>query len=227
MKKIGLIIFITALVIGSISAMVSTFGNFSFNFWSGIKGSGVAKTETRDAAGFKQVKAGGAMSVDVTAGKDFNITVEADDNLLQYISTKVEDDVLQIRTEKSISPKTKIKITVTMPELTGMDISGASSGTAANVKTDSLDLHASGASKIKIDGEASNLKANASGASTIDAENVKAGNADADASGASRVIVSPANDLKAEASGASSVLYTGEPKTVKQDASGASSVKRK
>jgi hypothetical protein len=90
-----------------------------------------------------------------------------------------------------------------------------------------LQAEASGASKIKIDGMVKSFHADASGASKIDAEGLQTENADVDSSGASSIMVSPSNDLNADASGASSVYYTGEPKNIKQTASGASSVKKK
>ncbi len=114
-----------------------------------------------------------------------------------------------------------------MPELSALDISGASVATVSNVKADSLKLNASGASKIKIDGEADNLDSDASGASKIDAEDLKVENADINASGASNTTVSVTNELKADASGASTIYYTGEPTNVSPKTSGASSVKKK
>jgi hypothetical protein len=97
----------------------------------------------------------------------------------------------------------------------------------AGVKTEKLRLSINGASKLKIDGEIRELKAQASGASSIDAEGLKTENANADASGASSITVNAAGDLSANASGASSVKYVGEPKSLKQNSSGASSVKKK
>ncbi len=94
-------------------------------------------------------------------------------------------------------------------------------------KIDSLKLNAGGASKIKINGEAKKLESETSGASEIDAEKLKVEDAETEASGASSVTVSSANELKANASGASSVYYTGEPKNIIQDSSGASSIKKK
>jgi hypothetical protein len=134
---------------------------------------------------------------------------------------------LKIFSEGRISSKTKVNVKISMPELTGLDISGASNAVVANIRTDSLQLEASGASKIKIDGVVKSVQADASGASKIDAESLQAENADVDSSGASSVTVSPLNDLNADATGASSVYYTGEPKNVKQNSSGASSVKKK
>ncbi len=165
--------------------------------------------------------------MEIDAQKDFSVELEADDNLLLLIKTEVSGDTLKISTEDRISSKTKIVVKISMPELTSLDISGASGAVVSNVKTDSLKLEASGASKIKISGEANNLESGANGASGIDAEGLTVNDADVVASGASNITVSAANNLKADASGASTILYTGEPKNVEPTSSGASSVKKK
>lgn len=194
---------------------------------TGIQGSGTAKTETRNLTGFKQIKAGGAINLDVTFKPEYSVNIEADDNLLEYITTEVSGDTLTIGSKDRINAKTRINVRVTMPELADLDLSGASTGTIAGLKGEKMEIELSGASKLKIDGEVRDLKARASGASNIDASNLKTENADVDSSGASGITVNATGDLKAEASGASSVTYIGEPRSLKQNASGASSIKKK
>lgn len=224
MKKIGFIVFIAALFVGLTSALNCSVGSFNLG---GESGSGNVQSEKRDVSGFKAIDAGGAIRLDVIVGQDFTVEVEADDNLLSRIKTEVSGSKLKIYTEDRISTKNEMRVRVSMPELTAMDLSGASHGTVSGVNSDSLELDASGASKIIIDGKARTLRAEASGASTLNAENLSVEDADVEASGASNITVNASNDLKADASGASSVVYTGEPKNVKGNSSGASSVKRR
>lgn len=225
MKKISLAIFILALTIGLIfSASCSSVGITTV---TGIKGSGTSKTEQRNVTGFREVEAGGAVNLEVDAGKEFSLTVQGDDNLLQYIKTEVSGNTLKIHSEGKISPTAKLNIKISMPALEGLDVSGASDAKIMNVKADLLELKASGASEITVNGEANELKAEASGASEIDAENLRTESANVGASGASSAIVSANDSLDVEASGASKIYYTGEPKNVKQNASGASSINKK
>lgn len=222
MKKLGLIVFVSALLISLFSAIGCNVGNLT-----GVQGSGNAKSEIRNVSDFRQVEASGAINLEIDAQKDFSVEVEADDNLLPLIKSEVSGDTLKISTEDSISSKNKIVVRISMPELTSLNISGASDAVVLNVKTDSLKLEASGASKIKISGGADSLEADASGASGIDAESLLVNDADIKANGASNTTVSAANSLKADASGASKIYYTGEPKNVEPKSSGASSVKKK
>jgi hypothetical protein len=225
MKKFGLLIFIFALSIGLVFSTNCSFGGFKTI--GGIQGSGTSKIEKRNVSGFEKIDAGGAVNVEISVQKDFSVEVQADDNLLANIKTEVSGNTLKIYSEDSISPKTRINVKVSMPTIEGLDVSGASSGSISNVNADWLELKASGASKIKVEGTAKELEGNASGASTIDAENLKVEDADVDASGASSAIVSASNDLKIDASGASKISYVGEPKNVKQNSSGASTITKK
>lgn len=225
MKKISLAIFILTLAIGLIFS--TSCGSLGITTVSGIKGSGTSKTEQRNVTGFNEIEAGGAMNLEVDAGKEFSVTVEADDNLLQYIKTEVSGDTLKIYSEGKISPTAKLNVKISMPALEGLDVSGASEAKIVNVKADSLELKASGASEVNIVGTATELKAEASGASEIDAGNLRTESAEVDASGASSAFVFANDRLAAAASGASKISYTGEPKNIKQNASGASSINKK
>ncbi len=231
MKKVKVIIFIVALVIGVLIAKsfgaVLGFTLPNISFFKSIKGSGVTKVEKRDVAGFKKIEVSGAIEVEITAQKDFSVDVEADDNLLEYVKTEVDGDTLKIYTKSRIWKSNKIRVVISMPELTETVVSGASKITANNVKTDSFKIDVSGASKIEVNGEAKDLKIEASGASKINAENLKVANADVDVSGATSVTVNATEEVKAEASGASKINYIGEPKNLIKDVSGASKVSQK
>ncbi len=225
MKKTGMLTFVSALSVGLIFSTNCRFG--SFRDVSGIQGSGTAKSEIRTVSSFTRVNAGGTVNVEIVAQRDFSVAVEADDNLLANIKTEVSGDTLKIYSEDTISPKTPINVKISMPAVEGLDLSGASSGSVSGVKADSLELKASGASEIKIDGAAKELTADASGASAIDAESLQTQDADVEASGASQATVAATGELKVEASGASKIVYIGEPKNLQQNSSGASSVTKK
>lgn len=198
-------------------------GNDSGN----IKGSGNMKSETRNVSGFKKINAGSAVILEISVQRDFSIVVEGDENLLQYVLTEAKDETLNITTKGKISLTNKVKVKISMPELVDLEVSGASEASVSDVKTESVKLDANGASKIKISGEVKNLKAKANGASVIDAENLKSENAEIETNGTSTATVALTKELNAEANGASEITYVGEPKTIKQNASGASSIKKK
>jgi hypothetical protein len=232
MKKIGIVIFIAAIVVGVVFANLFSFGRasgqlFNFSFKSGIKGSGVAASETRDASGFTGVDVGGVFQVEIIAGKDFSVAVDADDNLLQYIKTEVNGDVLHIETTERINSTTPIRVRISAPDIESIGASGASKVSLAGVKNSALHVDTSGASKVKIEGETAEITVEVSGASNVDAESLKAKTADVDASGASSVNVFVTERLVSDASGASRISYSGNPTSVEKKTSGASRVNQK
>lgn len=230
MKKIGIIVFISALIIGAIFANVFSFGKVSFTGFSfnrGIKGSGNLQTEKRDISNFKAIEVGGVFKVEITAQKDFDVQIEADDNLLQYVETEVDGETLEISTTKRISTQNPIIVRIGAPDIENLEVSGASSLNLVNLNNDSLRVDSSGASNIKVEGSTKNLVIDLSGASKINAENLQSENVSVDASGASKADVFASNKLEADISGASKVSYSGNPKELIKKTSGASSINEK
>ena len=233
MKKVGVIIFAAAIVIGLVVSNLFSFGrisdkffNFSFNF-KGVKGSGRTASELRNLSGFKAVDVGGVFQVEITAQKDFAVEVEADDNLLQLVRTEVQNGVLKIETEQRVSTSNPIRIRIYAPDIDSLEVSGAAKVNVNDLKNTGFTVDSSGASKIKVAGETGKLTIDVSGATTVDAEGLRAQDATVEASGASQIDVNVSGALKADASGASKVYYFGEPSSVEKKASGASRVSRK
>jgi hypothetical protein len=223
-------------------------GNGKFDGWwgSGMRGSGVERTETRSVSTFKGVEVGGAFDVEITCGADTKVEIIGDDNLLDEIETEVRGGVLNIETRKSISPKLKMRIRITTPDLVSLSSSGASdvvisgvknekfsvetSGAGsvkASIQTNDLRIETSGAGDVNINGSAKTLTMETSGAADINARDLKAEKVRVDVSGAGDVSVSVSEELNVTVSGAGDVQYYGNPKVVNQDVSGAGSLRKK
>ena len=231
MKKLGIIIFVVALILGVVFSNLFSFGKASARFFNisfnAVAGSGVAATETRNLSDFTGIDVGGVFQVEVTAGKEFSVTVEADDNLLPYVKTEVRDGVLRISSNERLKSSTQIRVRVSAPEIESINASGASKVSVADLSSSELRVDTSGASKVNMAGETATLTIDVSGASNIDAANLKAENATVDASGASKVEVFVTGKLVSEASGASKIAYSGNPTSVTKDTSGAGKVSQK
>jgi hypothetical protein len=233
MKKIGVIIFAVCVVVGLCIANFFSFGRLSdrpfglnFNFGS-ERGSGNIVSEKRSVSGFSSVDVSNAFVVEIVAGKDFSVEVQSDDNIVPLIKTDVSGGTLHIETEKSVSTKNEMTVRITAPEIEKIESSGVAKINASGLTGKSLAISTSGASKIVVAGEAADLSVDVSGASNVDAEKLNAVNARIETSGASKVYVNVSGELHAQASGASHIFYSGEPKTVDVDKSGASSVTKK
>jgi hypothetical protein len=210
-----------------------------------IEGSGNIVTEKRQTGDFKGISVGGAFEVELKTGPT-SVEVEADDNLIKLIETRVSGGVLKIENRNDFSINDgHFKVYITAPEITKIKCSGAANVKALDLlKSDSrISLDASGAGNIKAQADAPEIDAEASGAGNIELSgrtreytakatgsgNIKSSkllseNTDAEASGAGSVHVHASVNLKANASGAGSVYYRGGA-AVQQRSSGAGSVK--
>ena len=184
-------------------------------------------SETRAEANFKEIKAGSAVILIVSVEEEFGVTVEGEERLLKDVKTRVEGETLVISTGGSITSGNKVRLKISMPELSGIELWGATEATVTKVKSESLKIQAGGSSTLKIEGETKSLTAKADGASKIDAENLKSVKAQTRAAGGSEITVSVSDELDAEAYGASTVTYAGEAKNIKQNIAGAGEIRKK
>ena len=106
-----------------------------------------------------------------------------------------------------------------------IDLSGASDFTAS-VQAARLSIDLSGASDIKLRGRVDSLFLKSSGASDLKAYDLEAAFASVNVSGASDSKIFVTQELKARASGASSIKYKGGARITDMENSGASSIKK-
>lgn len=232
MKKIGLIVFAAAIIFGVVIANFISFGKtvesvFDVSVNSDVHGSGNVASEKRDLNDFSGIDVSGIFEVEVVSQKDFNVEIEADDNLLPQIKTEVRNGILRISSEDDIKTKNSIRIRISAPDIDRIEVSGATKFSLADLKNDELKLDISGVSKVRLSGVTGNLSAEISGASHVNAENLKAVTATVEASGASHVEVNVSDELVADASGASKINYVGSPKNTRKNSSGVSSINGK
>ena len=193
---------------------------------AGVRGSGVAKTETRDVGTFDEVEFAGVGQLEITVGKPSPLTITGDDNLLPLIQTSLQGHRLTIRPEKAMEPKTKLVFTVGTADIKLLNCSGAAKAIVAGVKNESLKIELSGAGSIQVNGQTGRFDLSISGAGTADADELLAKEVIAEISGAGSADVNATDRLKADISGAGTIRYKGEPK-VEQTISGVGSVKKK
>lgn len=205
------------------------------------------KQEDRTISEFTSIKAGGAFEITLTQADNHSVKIEAQEDVIHKIKTEVKGSTLHIFTSGRIENEKPMKIFITVKQLNGLNISGASTVKSASVfkasefslqasgaatvelalNAGKLTLDASGASHVELEGTATTLDADLSGASNLSASGLHTDSAVIDASGASNASINTKQSIDAEASGASSITYTGEPANKKVSSSGASSISKK
>ncbi|MFC2139836.1 head GIN domain-containing protein [Bacteroidota bacterium] len=193
----------------------------------GVRGSGHLEREVRDVEDFNEIDVGGAFNVDINVSDDYYLEIIADDNLLQYITTRVKGRKLIIEERKDLNPRRDIKIKIGVPNLERLESSGANDIWADGINEDSFEVGMSGAGSIELLGDVNKIWIEISGAGSIDARKLYAKDAKVYISGAASAEVYASESLDAEVSGVGSIEFYGDPSDVKTDISGIGSIDRR
>lgn len=138
--------------------------------WTKVEGNGNITTQNRQVGTFSEISVGGGMQVEVSQGSTHTLSIQADDNLLEYIVTEVNGSKLQIRYKNNVSVSSrKVKVTITTPRLDGAAISGSGSlYTTGSIPSNGVfDAAISGSGNLKIASGANEVKARISGSGDI------------------------------------------------------------
>ena len=191
---------------------------------TGIKGDGVIKTESRPLSDFSELAVEGAYKITWTTGKPA-LTISTDQNLLPLIKATVSGNTLQIHQEENLRPTKGITIVLSSPSLSDIKVTGAVMLTAEKLSGQALKLECEGASQIRVAGSVTNLEANLTGASKLDADSLQTQTATLSLDGASYGNITVTETLSASISGAGMLTYSGNPKSVEKNVSGAGSIR--
>lgn len=180
---------------------------------SGISGSGSPTLEARAVPGFSIVELSGSGDVHIEQTGSQTLSIEAQPNLLPYLTTDVTGDTLRLGTRQGVNIHRTEPITyrVTVKDLAGLLITGSGAVYATRVATSSLTIAISGSGHITIDGTADHQDIAMSGSGNYDAENLASRDATARLSGSGSATVTVTATLQATLSGSGDLSYVGNP----------------
>lgn len=206
----------------------------------------VTKSE-RNPGSFTGIKVSSGVDVYLKQGDNESITVEADENLHEYIITEVKGGILHVYTEANIRDAEKERVYVTMKEINSVETSSAGDVVGESpVRSERLELSASSAGDITLEiytklveidisssgdmtlsGETDNLKADLSSAGDLKAYKLKTREADISVSSAGDADINVSEKITARASSAGDINYTGDPKYIDVHTSSAGGIHKR
>jgi len=216
--------------------------------WYGkkIKGNGNVVTKTRNVSDYDEIAVAGSFDVKLVLGKEGEITIEMEDNLLDYLITEVENGKLKIKWKKGFSIRTTKDLLVTVPFKDVEAISLAGSGDVFSIdaiKTDNLKValsgsgdislkvnsknltsSVSGSGDIKLSGSTQKLKFSLAGSGDIEGFDLVSNEAEVSIAGSGDIEVNATDNLKARIAGSGDIKYKGNPKTQDFKVSGSGTV---
>lgn len=212
--------------------------------WRSVRGNGNVISENRNEASFNGVKTAGSFDLYVTQGETTSIRIEAEENLLKYITTEVEDGVLKVRVRRGVNlrPRKDMKVFVTAPNFKQLGIAGSGNIIAeSDIKSsDNMEFSIAGSGDVRvstIDAPKITVRISGSGSATIagstrDAEfriagsgdikckELKAENTEVHIAGSGNVWTYCSQNLDVHIAGGGDVHYLGNPVNVKQKIAG-------
>lgn len=200
-----------------------------------ISGEGAIVTEQRSVADFKEIRSDISGNVYVTEGTNYEVRIEAQQNIIDVIETVLNANILTVRVKNNTTIKNNanIKVYITLPKLNGVTISGSGNVQAlSDFNTDDLFLKISGSGNMRLNeviatnvdakisgsgemsigsGSVTDETIDISGSGSIDFINLQAKNGDIKISGSGNARVFVTDKLKVRISGSGDVVYKGTP----------------
>ncbi|MBN2245900.1 MAG: DUF2807 domain-containing protein [Candidatus Aminicenantes bacterium] len=141
---------LAAALVFLVSCMMASECYFDFEK---IRGSGEVVTEERDVSGITGVKVSNQGDLKIELGDREKLVIEAEDNLIEYIETYVEDGVLKIGTEPNINLRNKkpIRYYLTARKLVYLATSSSGDIEAPALRADDFTVKVSSSGDIEID----------------------------------------------------------------------------
>ena len=209
-----------------------------------VNGNGKMVKETRSLSGFKAISVKTAIHLLLSQGAEEKVVVEADENILPYLVTKVTEGKLEIFIKGSINNRKEINAYVTVKQLNELEASSAAkvksegkleaddlrisatsgSSVEIGVSCKSLELKSSSGSASVITGTATSLRAECSSGAAIVTSDLKAEKGELDASSGAALVVQVTKEVRARASSGGQISISGNPASRDTDSSSGGSV---
>ncbi len=213
-----------------------------------IKGNGNMTTITRSTSDYDGIKCAGSFDYILVAGTEGNITLEGEENLLEYIVTEVKGGNLIVKTENNVNLRTSkgktIKITIPFKDInnvslagsgdlwnedkitsTNLDVALAGSGDVVlNVEASSIVGKLAGSGDLTLKGNTNELEAKVSGSGDFHGFNLQSNHTNVAVAGSGDAEVVSNISLKARVAGSGDIEYRGNPKTEDTKVAGSGSI---
>lgn len=219
---------------------------FSCAQWKKVKGDGNITTESRSTGSYEGIKTAGPMDFNLVQGKEGEITISADANLMQYIVTEVKDNNLKVKVKDGVNLKPSQTIVVSIPYESINSVSLAGSGDVENsgtikandfevslagsgdinlkVESNSVESSIAGSGDIELNGSTTDLMVKIAGSGDFIGNGLDSTNVSAKISGSGGAKVVCNGELRAKISGSGDVKYSGNPTSKDTRVTGSGSV---
>ncbi len=192
-----------------------------------VEGSGHLETRSFDLKDFDAIRIDGVFEIEVTAGEDYSVELEAEDNLLDLIIVEVRrgELILDIDDDFDIETDESIRLVISMPALVEIEGNGVYELRATGLDNEKTAIYAQGVGNIELSGRTEDLRVQCAGVGNIDLRDLVAQNADVRVEGVGDAYVNVEQELRARVSGLGEIEYAGHPESVDDRVDGFGSIR--
>jgi hypothetical protein len=221
-----------------LTIIVSTSSNAQ-NWWGKsktIKGNGNIVTVKRTTSTYNGISVGGSFDVILVKGKEGEIKIEGEENIIPYLETEVSGNTLQVKYKKNTNISTRKKLTVTIAyedldmislggsgNINGKNLIkandlkvslGGSGNIALEIDADEISADIGGSGNIKLTGNSNELTSSIAGSGNIKAYDLETEILVATIAGSGSIKTTVKKEIKAKVAGSGSIYYKGNPKYI-------------
>lgn len=189
-----------------------------------VEGSGRVARSIRAAGRFSAIAVEGPAALQVTVGSRESVEVEADDNLLDRITTDVDGGRLEIGTRGSFRTRITPVVRVTVRDLERLRVRGSGDTWIGGIDGGRLELVLQGSGDIHVEGRAEAVTANLYGSGNIELARLSAPSFEAAVYGTGNIRVHATGTLSAAVFGTGRIDFSGNPRLLRKDVFGPGSI---
>ncbi|WP_196887678.1 head GIN domain-containing protein [Aureivirga sp. CE67] len=217
--------------------------------WKKVKGNKNVITATREVSDFQGIKSSGSFDVELTDDNYGTLEITAEENLMEYIITNVDDNILRIGFKKGYNIRANKPLKIKVPvkflnyvKLSGsgnlvsdvslknkqfeLGVSGSGDIEMKNIKSEEIFVTMSGSGDMELEGKTNKLSIKISGSADFSGKKLDSNETSIKISGSGNATVVANETLKGKVSGSGDIYYKGNPKTLNVKTSGSGDVEK-
>lgn len=177
------------------------------------EGSGMKTTVQRTVGTYHAIDASNGITVVVEPGDLGVVSVTADDNLVDQVTTEVRDGTLFVGIRGGVRTNSELKVQLANSVLDAISASTGATVSAGSVSSGTLAVSASTGATVEVGGRADSLKVDSSTGGSANLRGLEAAQVDVAISTGATAHVYPTESVSGECTGGGALLIRGKPAT--------------
>jgi hypothetical protein len=189
-----------------------------------VTGSGRIVTQQRAVGNFSRIELKGGSNAEVRLGERLSVAVQADDNILGNLTSRVVGRTLVLDSRGSYRTRTAPRYLITVPNIDYLATQGSGNARIHNVANRSIELLIQGSGNVHATGRTGAVKLAVQGSGNGDLRGLASGSAVVSVMGSGNAWVATSGAVTASSFGSGNVYVGGRPASLKTQRAGSGRV---